>query len=88
MQNAFTEKHDRLSLGHVTANAMFRSCSTELTMIPSDSLVLIFSGITNLQPAVLDLDWHWGPSQLKQGTNRGPSFESSLMATLIEDCAS
>jgi hypothetical protein len=88
MRNAFSEKLDRLSPGHVTAKAMFRTDSTKSTLIPPDSLVLIFSGMTNLQPAVLDLDWHWGPSQLKLGTNRGPSFESSLMATLIEDCAS
>jgi hypothetical protein len=88
MQDTLSEEHDRLSRGHVTADAMFGSDSTELTIIPSDALVLIFLGITNLQPAVLDLDWHWGPRQLKLGTNRGPSFESSLMATLtIEDCA-
>ncbi|MGA9040446.1 MAG: hypothetical protein WB421_07920 [Terriglobales bacterium] len=88
MQDTLSEEHDRLSRGHVTADAMFGSDSTELTIIPSDALVLIFLGITNLQPAVFELDWHWGPSQSKLGTNREPNCKSSLMETLtIEDCA-
>jgi hypothetical protein len=87
MRNAFSEKLDRLSPGHVTANAMFRTDSTKSTLIPPDSLVLIFSGMTNLQPAAFEVDWLSGELRQPKIENCSARIDSSRTAILIRDYA-